>query len=285
MPVIWKINPILKKLDDLVGMESLKDTLFCQIIYYVQGLHLQNKDEEFLHTILAGPPGTGKTTVAKIISELYSALGVLRKSTGRFKIAKREDFASYRTNRVKNKDIIESCIGGVLFIDEIYALGPGKDDKDSFAKEAVDTLCSFLSEHPHDLCCIVAGYEKEIDERFLSLNPGLESRFQWRHVIEPYSISDLADIFFKKVWDIKWKTSFDKNDFEKTITDVKLITSSGRDITNLLTKCKLCHSRRVFRMDKVHKFVLTPTDLKNGYIEFKKQKDRMKKDDRKNMMI
>ena len=84
-------------------------------------------------------------------------------------------------------------------------MGPGKDDKDSFAKEAVDTLCSFLSEHPHDLCCIVAGYEKEIDERFLSLNPGLESRFQWRHVIEPYSISDLADIFFKKVWILNGK--------------------------------------------------------------------------------
>ena len=103
MPVLWKINPILKKLDDLVGMESLKDTLFCQIIYYVQGLHLQNKDEEFLHTILAGPPGTGKTTVAKIISELYSALGVLKNSTGRFKIAKREDFVASYLDKPRQK--------------------------------------------------------------------------------------------------------------------------------------------------------------------------------------
>jgi stage V sporulation protein K len=272
MITLWKLNPIMKKLDALVGMTSLKDTIFNQILYYIQGMHLRNKEGEFLHTILSGAPGTGKTTVAKIIGDLYVALGVLSPN-GTFKIAKRDDFiAGYLgQTAIKTKALLESCKGGVLFVDEIYSMGPGDKDKDSFSKEAVDTLCSFLSEHPHEFCCIVAGYEQEIRDRFLSLNPGLESRFQWYHSIEAYTVDELIEIFFDKIKEIKWETIITKSDAKTVITTTDLFKNAGRDMTNLLSKCKMCHSRRVFRMGAEHKFVLTIADLQEGYELLKKQ--------------
>ena len=83
---------------------------------------------------------------------------------GIFKIAKREDFVGEYLGQtaIKTKKLLKSCLGGVLFIDEAYALGPGQKDRDSFSKEAIDTLNAFLSENKDNFCCIIAGYENDI---------------------------------------------------------------------------------------------------------------------------
>ena len=107
---------------------------------------------------------------------------------------------------MKTKDVIKDSLGGVLFIDEAYALG-NTEKRDSFAKECIDTLCEALSDNKDNLMVIIAGYEKDLKECFFSYNDGLDSRFTWRFKIDDYTSGDLRDIFIKKVSDFGWSVS------------------------------------------------------------------------------
>ena len=104
---------------------------------------------------------------------------------------------------LKTTDVIKSCLGGCLFIDEAYSLG--SDDLDSFSKECVDTLGECLSRHKNDLMVIIAGYEDELEKHFFNSNKGLRSRFIWKFTIDPESALDLCRIMEKMVYDIEWK--------------------------------------------------------------------------------
>jgi len=208
---------------------------------------------------------THNTTIAKIIGEMYKNMGILS-SDGVFRIAKREDFIAEYLGQtaIKTKKLLESCIGGILFIDEVYALGPGQKDHDSFSKEAIDTLNVFLSEHSDSFCCIIAGYEEDIKNCFFSVNKGLERRFQWVHKIESYSHCELARIFIKIIRDIRWKKdpSITLEQIEKLFKDnPTLFKSYGGDIENLITKCKMAHAKRVINEATPQKFVITIADI------------------------
>lgn len=208
---------------------------------------------------------THNTTVAKIIGEMYKNMGILS-ADGIFKVAKREDFVAEYLGQtaIKTKKLLNSCKGGVLFIDEVYALGPGKKDQDSFSKEAIDTINVFLSENSDSFCCIIAGYEKDIRDCFFSVNQGLERRFQWVHHIDAYSSSEMAEMFIKMIYDIKWS-----KDETITIPVVKeiiekhkhLFVSFGGDIENLVTKCKMAHAKRIINTVNPKKHVLTIEDV------------------------
>ena len=275
MIMLWDILPYLEELNNMIGMKSLKETMFFQIIYYLQNMHKKNNNE-YLHTVIYGNAGCGKTTVAKIIGNIYKNLGILS-SNGVFKVANREDFVAEYVGQtaVKTKKLLKSCLGGILFLDEAYAMGPGKKDSDSFSKEAVDTLCGFLSEHKNDFCCIIAGYEKEIKNCFFSINPGLERRFPWIHSIEQYNNENLTDIYFKMLKETEWEldSTLDKNFFNKLFLNNKdLFTNSGGDIETFISKCKMIHSKRVFGLDKKFKFIINEEDIKNSLEMFKKHK-------------
>lgn len=264
--MLWNILPHLNELDNMIGMKKLKNTVFNQVIYYLQNFHTLNRNEEYLHTVISGAPGTGKTTVAHIIGNLYKSLGILSKN-GKFRIAHRDDFiAGYLgQTAIKTNKLLNSCLGGVLFIDEAYSLGPGQQDKDSFSKEALDTLTSFLSEHKNDFCCIIAGYESDIEKCFFKVNKGLKRRFQWNHKIDDYDTEELTDIFMKKVKDIKWQLSIEKKQIQKIIKNNKdLFKFGGGDVENLISKCKISHAKRVFSLDSIHKFILSEKDIKNA---------------------
>jgi hypothetical protein len=228
---------------------------------------------DFMHTVIYGPPGSGKTEVAKIIGRIFSNLGILNKKI--FKKVSRNDLVAGYLGQtaIKTKDMIKASLGGVLFIDEAYSLG-NSEKRDSFAKECVDTLCEALSEHKHNWMVIIAGYEKELNDCFFALNEGLNSRFTWRFKLDAYKPSELKSIYVKQVRDYGWSIATPTSDAE-TDDDVlplswfesrmDYFTTYGRDMETLFTKTKIAHSRRVFCLPMSQKKIITFADLENGF--------------------
>ena len=274
MQILHNIKEPLIELNNMIGMKDLKNNITDQILYFVQELN-KNKDNsgDFMHTVIYGPPGTGKTEIAKIMSNIYSKIGILDKGT--FKKVTRADLISGYLGQtaLKTRDVIKSCLGGVLFIDEAYSLG-NDEKKDSFSKECIDTLCEALSDHKHNLMVIIAGYEAELKECFFKYNQGLDSRFTWRFSTDEYKADDLRKIFFKKVSDIGWAISEDSQInvewFKKNMDYFKFF---GRDMETLLAKTKIAHSKRVFCKPEMEKKKLNLLDLNKGFELFLKNDD------------
>ena len=259
--LLIKIYKPLITLNSLIGMDELKNDILNQILFYIQNFHKVN-NMEYMHTVLCGPPGTGKTEVAKIIGEIFSKLGILSKGTFT-KVVRSDLIAGYLgQTAIKTSKIIENSLGGVLFIDEAYSLG-NQEKRDSFAKECLDTLCESLSNHKDNLMVIIAGYEEELNSCFFSFNPGLRSRFPWTFKTDKYSPEDLFKIFCKKVKEINWKinNSLDENFFKKNI---KYFKHYGRDVELFLSKTKIAHARRVFSLSDDQKTILSKDDLDKG---------------------
>jgi SpoVK/Ycf46/Vps4 family AAA+-type ATPase len=278
---LHRISEPLRKLNAMVGMDSLKESVVYQIIYFIQDLHLhplpppvtQKEDEkpgafnDYMHTVIYGPPGTGKTEVAQLIGAIFSRMGVLRKSKFR-KVTRSDLIAGYLgQTAIKTADVIKECLGGVLFIDEAYALG-NPEKRDSFSKECIDTLCEALSNHKSDLMVIVAGYEKDLNECFFSANPGLNSRFTWRFKIDDYTPAHLAKIYEKKALDCGWQLHEPiRTDWFET--NMEYFKCYGRDMETLLSRAKIAHGRRVFCSSvDMEKRRLTQADLTKGMAMF-----------------
>lgn len=260
----------------MIGMKQLKENIVDQIIFYIQNLHTLNSNvsgSDFLHTVIYGPPGTGKTEIAKIIGSIFSKMGILNKGT--FKKVTRSDLiAGYLgQTALKTREVIKEALGGVLFIDEAYALG-NEEKRDSFSKECIDTLCEALSDHKDNLMVIIAGYETDLNNCFFNYNQGLKSRFTWRFKTDEYSADDLYQIFLKKVSDNNWFLSeisgIDVKWFEKNKSHFKCY---GRDIETLFAKTKIAHSRRVFCLDETVKKYINLNDLDKGLEIYIKNED------------
>jgi len=264
MKALHNIKKPLIDLNNMIGIKELKVSIVDQLLFYIQEFNSKSaKQQDYMHTVIYGPPGTGKTEIAKIIGNIFSKLGVLKKNV--FKKVTRSDLiAGYLgQTAIKTKDVINECLDGVLFIDEAYALG-NEEKRDSFAKECIDTLCEALSDHHDKLMVIVAGYKKELQECFFKYNQGLDSRFTWRYNTDQYNAEELKMIFEKKVKDYGWKM----NDtvkiswFENNKEHFKFF---GRDMEVLFSKTKIAHSRRVFCKPKEEKTIITLDDMKNGF--------------------
>ena len=275
--ILHKIRIPLIQLNNMVGMVTLKENIVDQILYYIQSLN--DKSSDFMHTVIYGPPGTGKTEVAKIMGDIFSKIGILNKGT--FKKVTRTDLVAGYLGQtaLKTSDVIKSALGGVLFIDEAYALG-SSEKRDSFSKECIDTLCEALSDHKDKLMVIIAGYETELNECFFKSNQGLSSRFTWRFTVDEYTGSDLYNIFIKKVNDINWKMEPDNITSKWFETNKKHFKYYGRDIETLLSKTKIAHSRRVFCLEDTTKKTITIVDLNKGLDMFLKNEDSSSKKDK-----
>ncbi|MGB1216859.1 MAG: AAA family ATPase, partial [Saprospiraceae bacterium] len=144
-----------------------------------------------LHTVFKGNPGTGKTTVARIIVQIYKALGILDR--GHLVECDRKDLVAGFTGQtaIKTGDLITSAIGGGLFIDEAYALTSGGSS--DFGKEAIETLLKAMEDKRGQFMVIVAGYPKEMND-FLEANPGLMSRFDKQFYFNDYTVDELVEI-------------------------------------------------------------------------------------------
>jgi SpoVK/Ycf46/Vps4 family AAA+-type ATPase len=284
IPALHKIKQPLTELNNMIGMKDLKENIVDQIIFYIQNLHTLKSDikgNDFMHTVIYGPPGTGKTEIAKIIGSIFSKMGVLTKGTFR-KVTRADLIAGYLgQTALKTRDVVKDCLGGVLFIDEAYALG-NEEKRDSFSKECIDTLCEALSDHKDNLMVIIAGYETDLNNCFFNYNQGLNSRFTWRFKTDEYSGDDLHKIFLKKVSDGGWglveNSNIDVKWFEKNKEHFKFY---GRDIETLFAKTKIAHSRRVFCLDQSVKKLLVLKDLDKGFEIYLKNEDSVNKEKEK----
>jgi SpoVK/Ycf46/Vps4 family AAA+-type ATPase len=286
MDALHKIKQPLTELNNMIGMKNLKENIVDQIIFYIQNLHTlksEIKGNDFMHTVIYGPPGTGKTEIAKIIGSIFSKIGILSKGTFK-KVTRADLIAGYLgQTALKTRDVVKECLGGVLFIDEAYALG-NEEKRDSFSKECIDTLCEALSDHKDNLMVIIAGYETDLNTCFFNYNQGLKSRFTWRFKTDEYNAEDLYNIFLKKINDSGWHLSenseIDVKWFNKNRTIFKFY---GRDIETLFAKTKISHSRRVFCLDTSVKKYLTIKDLDKGLELYLKNEETSEKE-RENKM-
>jgi len=268
----------LSELKNLIGLDDIKNQIFNQIIFYIQ--HLDNKNNDYLHTVIQGTPGVGKTELAKIIGKIYCKLGILKK--GHFKSVKRSELVGGYLGQtaIKTQKILDAAKGGVLFIDEAYSLG-NKEGKDSYSKECIDTLTSHLSESKNDFVCIIAGYKEQLNKCFFSYNEGLQRRFPYRYEIKDYSHIELKEILKKKIKDYDWKIKSDEdlpdNVFEEKRAYFKY---NGGDIENLFHKIKIAHSKRVVYLKPDEKKIITKNDLINGFNLFINDDEIKQRDDK-----
>jgi len=263
---LHNIRKELVELNTMVGIKSLKNSVLNQLIYFIQEPILNDDVKGYKHTILCGPPGTGKTEIAKIIGQMYSKMGILKNSVFK-KVTRNDLIAGYLgQTAIKTKEVIDKCLGGCLFIDEAYSLGHSSQN-DSFSKECVDILCEALSDHKDDLMVIIAGYENELEECFFSMNSGLKSRFIWKFKIDDYTATELCQIFEKKVEESKWVLDLENLTkwFESKTKDFK---HYGRDIEQLLYYTKICHSRRIYGKSRELAKRITLEDLNKGFQSF-----------------
>jgi len=270
----------LKKLNELIGMDDIKKNIIDQILFYSQRLNTN----EMMHICLTGPPGVGKTTVGKILAELYCSMGFLK--TDNFNVVGRSDLIGGYLGQtaLKTKKVLKNSLGGVLFVDEAYSLGCGKEDSDSYSKECIDTINQFLSENTENFIMIIAGYKEELERSFFSMNPGLKRRFPWVYDIKEYTLTNLKDIFIYQVrengWDFDDSLKF--NNYEKLesiFNNKEYFKNNGGDCLTLFDKSKICHSRRVFGKRKSMKKYLNYTDIKLALELVKSEKNKIKNSD------
>lgn len=186
---------ISAELDALVGLDNIKDLVF-EIYALLQVAQMRSeaglvKGEQAYHMVFKGNPGTGKTTVARIVAKLFQRMGVLSK--GHLIEVERADLVGEYIGHTaqKTRELVKKALGGILFIDEAYSLARG-GEKD-FGKEAIDTLVKSMEDHRSQFVLILAGYSEEIDF-FLMSNPGLPSRFPIQVEFPDYTTDQLLQI-------------------------------------------------------------------------------------------
>lgn len=237
----------IEELNQMIGLETVKrevSTLVAMVKTEQQreakGLNLEKIS---YHMVFTGNPGTGKTTVARIMAKILKSLGIISKNYV-VEVSAADMIAGYTgQTAIKTKDVIQSALGGVLFIDEAYTLSRSAG---GFGQEAIDTLLKYMEDYRDNLVVIVAGYKDEMDS-FISSNPGLESRFTNYIHFEDYSSDELMKIF--EICCKKEQYIMDENSTELLNSyingHIERFHGNGRDIRNLFEKIKKQQASRL----------------------------------------
>ena len=284
LEMISKLVEPLTEFNKLIGLKNIKKQMVEIILYY--SLKLDNKNQDLLHTVIEGEPGTGKTELAQHIANIYANIGILSKNI--VKKVKLNDLKGQFLGHsaAMTEEILEECKGGVLFIDEAYSLGnaEGKNSKDVYSKEILDVLNLALTENKNDFICIIAGYKDDLQSSFFSFNDGLERRFPIRFSIEPYNGNELKSIFIKKVYELNWCIEDKAIDEDFIENNKHYFRFNGGDMEILLAKCKIAHSKNLLKYKHKIKKIITKEDVDYGfniYLENPSIKNRVNIEDKK----
>ena len=270
-----KLIELKKQLNDIVGLKNVKEFVL-KMEENIRFQRTYNQNDEYkmsLHMVFMGNPGTGKTTVARIIAQIFKALGVL--SEGNIVEVTRADLVGQYVGETAQKTIkkLNEAIGGVLFIDEAYSLVLGRND--SFGLEAIDTIVKYMEDYREDLIVIVAGYSKEIQE-FLDANSGLQSRFAYKIEFPDYTPDELLEITTAIAHQLSYALEEKCNDgllqyFEKKQIPGKNDSGNGRMARNIVEQAISNHAHRLSEMgqiDEKNLHVLSMEDFGLNELEF-----------------
>jgi hypothetical protein len=247
---LQKLVEPLTELNNMIGMEKLKSTLLNHILFFSQDL--EKRSPHMMHTVIYGPPGSGKTCVANILAKIYARMGFLKNE--KVHSVRRSDLIGQYLGQtaIKTQKAIDEAKGGVLLIDEAYSLG-NPEGRDIYSKECIDTLCQNLSEGKSEFICIIIGYKESLKKCFFAYNPGLERRFPYRYGMDEYDATHLWRILKKMVSEAEW---FWLDDLSGESGENKILEFlkknrhyfkyNGGDLETFLQMLKLAHGKRVF---------------------------------------
>ena len=250
------LEDLQKQLDSMIGLDGVKQQVHSIInelkideLRKSKGLKVSSTSK---HLVFKGNPGTGKTTIARLLSKIYKELGILEKGQ-LVEVDRGGIVAGYvGQTALKTKEKIDEAMGGILFIDEAYTLAKGEND---FGQEAIDTLLKAMEDHRDEFIVIVAGYHEPM-QAFLQSNPGLKSRFNEYIHFDDYSAEELFKIFGLLCEQNDFKMDLDAQETLKSYLNELCIHkpdnfANGREMRNLFDKSKSAHANRLASLNEI----------------------------------